>query len=371
MVEKVTDGRVHIEERRGWGVLTLDRPTTLNALSHHMVRTVSSALARWRTDPSIRAVLIKAVPGKAFCAGGDIRVVVEAAREGGSAAAARFFADEYQMNWRIGTLGKPYVALIDGITMGGGIGISVHGTHRIATERTVVAMPETAIGFFPDVGGSYFLPRLPSRIGLYLGLTGARIDGATATRLGIATHLVPSAGLEELTASLLDGAPLAEALEQHSEEPQPSGLDVPAIVQHFAGDDLAAILASLAAASGHESGSASDEPSDSASSEAGDKFAAATLATLRARSPLSLRVVMDQLARGRQLDLAGCLAMEYRMVHHFLEASDFAEGVRAVVIDKDKQPRWRHDRIEAVPEAEVEACFAPVPGAELVLDWQS
>ena len=362
MAEKVTDGRVHVEERRGWGLLTLDRPDTLNALSHGMVRTISSALARWRSDPSIQAVLIKAVPGKAFCAGGDIRVVVEAAREGGSTRAAQFFADEYKMNWRIGTLGKPYVALLDGITMGGGVGVSVHGTHRIATERTVIAMPETAIGFFPDVGGSYFLPRLPSRIGHYLGLTGARIDGATATRLGIATDFVPSAALEELTASLLDGAPLAETLERHSEEPQPGGLDTPAIAQHFASDDLRAILASLAAASGQQSGNAGENASDG--------FAAATLASLRARSPLSLSVVMAQLARGRQLDLADCLAMEYRMVHHFLEASDFAEGVRAVVIDKDKQPRWQHASIEGVPEADVEACFAPAPGDDLVLDWQ-
>ena len=238
MAEKVTDGRVHVEERRGWGVLTLDRPDTLNALSHGMVRAISGALARWRNDPSIQAVLIKAVPGKAFCAGGDVRVVVEAARTGGSAAAARFFADEYEMNWRIGTLGKPYVALVDGITMGGGLGVSVHGTHRIATERTVIAMPETAIGFFPDVGGSYFLPRLPSRIGLYLGLTGARIDGATATRLGIATHFMASTALEEVTTSLLDGAPLDETLERHSEEPAPGGLDAPAIAQHFASDDL-------------------------------------------------------------------------------------------------------------------------------------
>lgn len=362
MAEKATDGRVHIEERRGWGVLTLDRPTTLNALSHEMVRAISNALARWRDDPSIRAVLIKAVPGKAFCAGGDIRVVIEAAREGGSTRAARFFADEYKMNWRIGTLGKPYVALIDGITMGGGLGVSVHGTHRIATERTVIAMPETAIGFFPDVGGSYFLPRLPSRIGHYLGLTGARIDGATATRLGIATDFVPSAALEALAASLLDGASLAETLERHREEPQPGGLDAPAIAQHFASDDLQEILASLAAASGHESGNASEAASDG--------FAAATLATLRARSPLSLRVLMAQFARGRQLDLAGCLAMEYRMVHHFLDGSDFAEGVRAMVIDKDRQPRWRHESVEAVPEAAVEACFAPAPGDDLVLDWQ-
>jgi enoyl-CoA hydratase len=229
----------------------------------------------------------------------------------------------------------------------------VHGTHRIATERTVVAMPETAIGFFPDVGGSYFLPGLPSRTGLYLGLTGARIDGATATRLGIATHFVASTELQAMTASLLAGAPLDSTLDRHSEEPAPGGLDAAAIAHHFASDDLGAILASL-----------------EAGGDAGDSFAAATLATLRARSPLSLRVVTAQLARGRQLDLAGCLAMEYRMVHRFLEAGDFAEGVRAMVVDKDKQPRWRHASAEAVPDAEIEACFAAIQGSELALDWR-
>lgn len=354
MAENATDGRVHVEERRGWGVLTLDRPKTLNALSNGMVRTVSEALASWRGDPSIQAVLIKAVPGKAFCAGGDIRVVAEATQQGGIAAAARFFADEYRMNWRIGTLGKPYVALMDGITMGGGLGISVHGTHRIATERTVAAMPETAIGFFPDIGASHFLPRLPSRTGLYLGLTGARIDGATATRLGIATHFMASTALEALETSLIDGEPLGSALDRLSDEPPPGGLDTPAIAHHFASDDLNAILASLAAETRNGD----------------DTFAHATLATLRARSPFSVRVVMAQLARGRQLDLAGALAMEYRMAHHFLDASDFAEGVRAVVIDKDKRPRWRHASIETVPEAEVEACFAAAAGGELALDWQ-
>jgi enoyl-CoA hydratase len=342
-------GRVHVEVRNGLGILILDRPEALNALSHRMVQTVSAALARWHDDSAIRAVLIKAVPGRAFCAGGDIRIVIETTKRKGLAAAATFFADEYRMNWRIGTLGKPYVALMDGITMGGGVGISVHGTHRIATENTVFAMPETGIGFFPDVGGSYFLPRLPAHVGFYLGLTGTRLDGATITRLGIATHFVPAARLAEFEAALIDGAALDSLLEELGSEPAPGGLDTSAIARHFDSDALGSILASLGT---------DDSP-----------FGTATLATLRQKSPLSVAVTMAQLSRGRRLDLAGCLRMEYRMVHRLLEAGDFAEGVRALLVDKDKAPRWRHGCIEDVPPAEVEACFAVPPGGELSFDW--
>ena len=344
-------GRVHVEERGGIGMLTLDHPRALNALSLPMVQTVSQTLCRWRADPAIRAVLIKAVPGRAFCVGGDIRVVIEAAAAEGVAAAVRFFFGEYRMNWRIAHLGKPYVALLDGITMGGGVGISVHGTHRIATENTLFAMPETGIGFFPDVGASHVLPRLPQRTGLYLGLTGARLDGATTTRLGLTTHYVPALTLETLEADLVAGGEIDRLLARHSVEPAPGGLDVKAIASHFASDDLGQILASL---------EVDDSP-----------FAAETLRMLREKSPFSVAVTMAEFRRGGTLDLSACLAMEYRMVHRFLEASDFAEGVRAQIVDKDKAPRWRHARIEAVPTSEVEACFAPLPAGELSFDWHA
>lgn len=342
-------GEVHVDERGGIGILTLDRPRALNALNNGMARTISAALARWHADPAIRAVLIEAVPGRAFCAGGDIRAVVETARERGVAAAIPFFFDEYRMNWRISQLGKPYVALLDGITMGGGVGLSVHGTHRVATENTLFAMPETGIGFFPDVGGGYFLPRLPARAGYYLGLTGARLDGAAATRLGIATHYVPSASLGELKAALLAGQGIEAALLELAVEPPSGGLDLEATARHFAAGELGPVLASLAA----------DESA----------FARETLAVLREKSPMSVAVTMAQLRRGAGLDLASCLAMEYRMVHHFLEESDFAEGVRALLVDKDRAPRWRHAAIEAVPEAVVEACFMPPAAGDLVFDW--
>lgn len=342
-------GVVQVEEQGGVGILTLDRPRALNALTLEMIHTVSAALRRWRADPGIRAVLVKAVPGRAFCAGGDIRAVIDAAASAGVAQAVRFFHAEYRMNWRIANLGKPYVALLDGITMGGGVGISVHGTHRIATENTSFAMPETGIGFFPDVGASFVLPRLPEHTGFFIGLTGARLDGATTTRLGLTTHYVPALDLAAFEAELIAGGEIDDLLARHSIEPAPGGLDVEAIARHFRSDDLGEILASLAA---------DDRP-----------FARATLASLREKSPFSLAVATAALTRGAGLDLAACLAMEYRIVHHFLEASDFAEGVRAQVVDKDRAPRWRHARVEDVPEAAVETCMAPVPGGDLAFDW--
>lgn len=344
-------GAVHVQEKGGIGILTLDRPNALNALNLAMVETVSRALCRWREDPAIRAVLLEAVPGRAFCAGGDIRRVIEAAAAEGVRAAMRFFFEEYRMNWRIAHLGKPYIAFLDGITMGGGVGISVHGTHRIATENTSLAMPETGIGFFPDVGSTHVLPRLPQRTGFYLGLTGTRIDGATATRMGLTTHVVPAANLEALEAEFVAGGAIDALLDRHGVEPAPGGLDTAAIATHFAGDDLGGILASLAA---------DDSP-----------FAVRTLETLRQKSPLSVAVTMAALRRGRGLDLAACLAMEYRMVQHFLSGSDFGEGVRAQLVDKDKRPRWRHARIETVTAAEVEAFFAASPEGEPTFDWRS
>lgn len=343
-------GAVHVELRGGIGILTLDRPKALNALSRNMVRTVSAALRRWHEDPDVRAVLIKAVPGRSFCAGGDIVDVIGQAKAEGAAAAAPFFFDEYRMNWRIAELGKPYIAFLDGITMGGGVGISVHGSHRIVTENTVLAMPETGIGFFPDVGGTHFLPRLPARTGLYLGLTGERVDGATATRLGIATHFVPASSLPALEKALVEDADIDAALKRLADEPAPGGLDAVAIERLFDARSLGHLWSGLA--------------------RDGSAFASRTLETLRRKAPLSLAVTFAALGRGARLDLAGCLAMEYRMVHRFLDGHDFREGVRALLVDKDRRPRWRHAAIGDVSGVEVEACFAPLDGGDLILDWQ-
>lgn len=348
-------------ERRGrLGVVTLDRPGALNALTHAMVRALSLQLAAWRDDPGIDAVLVKAVPGRAFCAGGDVRVVTDLARERGVDAATPFFHDEYRLNWRIHTFPKPYVALLDGITMGGGVGISAHGRYRVVTERTVFAMPETGIGFFPDVGGTWFLPRCPGEVGMYLGLTGARLNGPDSRAAGIGTHAVPSARLGELEARL------AERLV--------AGADADAVVagalEACAGDIGAPGLPSLRARiDACFAGGSVAEVLDALRAE-GSGFGAEQLDALAGKSPFAVHVTFAQLRRGRGLSIEEAMRLEYRIVHRMLEAGDFAEGVRALLIDKDKRPRWRHPGLDAVPAGEVEAVFAPLPQGDLALDWQ-
>ncbi len=351
---------IRIERRGALGVVVLDRQRALNALTREMVRALSRALAAWREDDGIAAVLVRAVPGRAFCAGGDIRRVIETRDREGIEAACGFFRDEYRMNWRIKNFPKPYIALCDGITMGGGVGISIHGSHRIVTENTLFAMPETGIGFFPDVGGTWFLPRLPGELGMYLGLTGVRAKAADCLYAGIATHYLPAERLplleEELAAAPAGRmeAVLAGLLADLSETPEP----VPAPVEEeratidalFAGEELLAILDRLEAD--------------------GSGFGARQLALLAEKSPFSLHVTCAQLRRGAALtDFAQALALEYRIVHRFLEGREFAEGVRALLVDKDRNPKWTWPDPRAVPREAVEACFAPLPGGDLLFDW--
>jgi enoyl-CoA hydratase len=347
-------------ERRGrLGVVVLDRQAALNALTHDMVRDFSLQLSAWRGDDSVAAVLVKAAQGRAFCAGGDIVAVTGLARSGGVAAAVPFFRDEYRLNWRIHTFPKPYVALIDGITMGGGVGISVHGTYRVATERTRFAMPETGIGFFPDVGGTWFLPRCPGAVGMYLGLTGAPLTGADCLDAGLATHTVPCARLPELESALADAAGsdrANEAVASCLARPQDDVgerrlLDVREQINAcFGTDSLDGTLAELA--------------------REGSGFGAAQLAELGRKSPFALALTWAQLRRGRRLSIEEALRLEFRMVHRMLAGPDFAEGVRALLVDKDRRPRWRHAELRQVTAAELEECFAPLPGGDdLELDW--
>ncbi len=352
---------IRIERRGALGIVVLDRQHALNALTREMVRILSRALAAWRDDPAVAAVLVRAVPGRAFCAGGDIRKVIETRDREGVEAASGFFRDEYRMNWRIKNFPKPYVALCDGITMGGGVGISVHGSHRIVTENTLFAMPETGIGFFPDVGGSWFLPRLPGQLGMYLGLTGARAKAADCLYAGIATHYLPAERLalleEELAAAPADRVEtvLDQLLADLGEVPEPSPAPLEAlrapIDALYAGEDLFAILEALG------------------SDRSG--FGAEQLGILAGKSPFSLRVTCAQLRRGALLaDFAEALQLEYRIVHRFLEGREFAEGVRALLVDKDRNPKWTWPDPQAVPEEAVEACFAPLPGGDLRCDWE-
>ena len=341
-------------ERR-LAVLTLDRPRALNALSLDMVRAITAALLAWRDDDAVDAVVIRSSMGRAFCAGGDIRYFHELAHTtpaGGSAGLEDFFTEEYALNHLIHTYPKPYIALMDGVVMGGGMGISQGSPEsalRIVSERTRMAMPEVNIGLFPDVGGSYFLPRARGRIGWYLALTGHIIGGADAVYAGLADLLVPfeqhPALLSELaaagadwratsmtfaTASASDTAHLQAPLAEHQDT----------IDRHFSQPEIAAIMDSLAQDSG--------------------VFAQEALASMRKRSPMMLGVTLAQLQRGASLSLADCLRMERTMVRHCFMGGEVVEGIRAAVIDKDDAPRWNPPSLAGVSPELVESYFAPV-----------
>lgn len=336
-----SDPEILFEVRGHAGVITLNRPQALNALTLAMVEEMSATLQRWAGEERVRHVVIRASGGRAFCAGGDIRAIYDWGRAG-DPEALRFFQGEYLLNALIKRYPKPYVALIDGIVMGGGVGVSVHGSHRVASERLVFAMPETGIGFFPDVGGTWFLPRLPGELGTYFGLTGERCRTADALYAGIATHHVPSARLGEVCEALTEATDVDECIERFTADPGPATIgDRKAVIDgHFGGDIVEAIVARL-----------EEDPSE---------WAQATAATLRGKSPTSLKVALRQLREGRSRDFGDCMRIEYRMVHRMLEGHDFYEGIRAVVIDKDSKPRWRPSRLEEVGEAEVAAYFAPI-----------
>jgi len=308
-------------ERRGRvGRIVLDRPKALNALDHAMILAIGRALDSWRDDPSVHAVVIEGAGGRAFCAGGDIREGRRMALAGDRDAIEAYFRDEYGLNAAIAAYPKPYVALIDGICMGGGCGVSVHGAYRVASEQALFAMPETAIGLFPDIGATFFLPRLPGAIGMWMGLTGARIQGADAAHAGLATHYVPRAKLPALSEALAaDGAGVlagfAEPLPPAGYAPHRAAID-----RCFGADSVDAIRAALTAEGG--------------------EWAAAQLAALDAMSPSSLLWTFEMLRAGRHRTLAQALAAELALTRSVMFHPDFAEGVRAMVVDKDRAPRW-------------------------------
>ena len=344
-------------ERRGaLAVATLNRPGALNALTLGMIRALVPRLRDWAGDPSVAAVLVKGAGDRAFCAGGDLRAFWDS-RHGDRLQAGEFFREEYRLNRQVFTFPKPYIAVIDGIVMGGGVGVSVHGRHRLATERTRFAMPETGIGLFPDVGGSYFLPRLPGRLGLYLGLTGRRLDAADCLYSGIATHYVEAAALPALEDALADAGPsasaeaaAAETLGRASCDPGPSVLakDREAIDRCFAQDSVEGILAALEAE--------------------GTDWAKRTLERIHSCSPTSLKLAFRQIRKGAELDFDAAMAMEFRLSQACLTGHDFLEGVRAAVIDKDMAPVWDPASLADVDEAMVAACFEAQPLPDLSFD---
>jgi enoyl-CoA hydratase len=358
MAGAVPEAEVIRFERRGrLGVVILDRQRALNALTQGMVRALSLQLVAWREDPAVGAVLVKAAPGRAFCAGGDIRAICKFREEQRIEDAVQFYREEYRLNWRIFRYPKPYIALIDGIVMGGGVGISVHGSHRVVSENVSFAMPETGIGFFPDVGGTWFLPRCPGEIGTWLALTGSRLELADTLLAGIGTRHVPAermAALEEALTELPPGAAAADVDEVLAGYAKPAGEARlaalrPAIDRCFAGDSLAAIEAAL--------------------ERDGGEFGAEALAAMRQRSPLSLQITLAQLRKGAALTFEEAMALELRLATRFMRGHDFFEGVRALLIDKDKQPRWAYPDTGSVPQEVVDACFAPLGEGELTFDW--
>ncbi|MCU0819974.1 MAG: enoyl-CoA hydratase/isomerase family protein [Beijerinckiaceae bacterium] len=333
------------EKRGALGLVTLNRPQALNALNDPMVDGLRAALDEWREDDTVRHVLIRGTGPKAFCAGGDIRLMHDLGKAGKQDVALDFWAREYRLNSVIQHYPKPYIALIDGIVMGGGVGVSLHGSHRLAGPNYLFAMPEVGIGFFPDVGASYALPRLKGAVGAWLAVTGARIRRADALELGLATHAVRPDCEEELLMHLMAGVPIEAALgrisEHEHEAPILGKLD--AINRHFSFGSVGEILASLEAA-GPE-----------------DAFAHETLAGMRAKSPMSMAIAIEQVKRGRDLDFNAAMVMEYRIVSRLVHDADFYEGVRALIIDKDNHPHWNPSRIEDVDPAKVAAHFMPLP----------
>jgi enoyl-CoA hydratase len=332
------------------GFLTLNRPKAIHALTQAMDHAMTEALLAWREDPELKAVIIDHSEGRGFCAGGDVTLIRQSALTDEGAAGRRFFYEEYQLNHLLFTYPKPVVAFMDGITMGGGVGISQPAKYRVATEHTRFAMPETGIGLFPDVGGGWYLSRLPGRLGQFLALTGARLDGTECLWTGLATHYLPADKLTEAKERIAHGHEIAGVLGALSVTPPEPRIqaNARAIAKHFASDRFEDILASL----------------DADDSE----WAAKELATLKAKSPQACKVTLRQLAEAAKLDsFAENMALEYRIAARAMMLPDFAEGVRAVLVDKDNAPKWNPAKPEGVSEELLDSIFAPLPAD---LEWK-
>lgn len=334
------------------GIISLNRPSALHALTLDMVHAMTDILVKWQTSKKVKCVIIDHAEGRGFCAGGDIAFLRNSALNDAGKSGRQFFHDEYQLNHLLFTYPKPVVAFMDGITMGGGVGISQPARFRVATENTRFAMPETGIGLFPDVGGGWYLSRLEGRVGQFLALTGARIAGPGCLALGLASHYVPSEALAEAKARIAveDVDRIDGILGTLAVTPPPSKIveTLFQINRHFASDRFEDILSSLDA-----------DDSDWAMREA---------ATLRSKSPQTCKVALRQLAESAKLqDFADNMAMEYRIASRVLTRPDFAEGVRAVIVDKDNAPKWDPAQPEDVTEALLDTIFAPLPDDE---EWK-
>lgn len=333
---------IHIRKEGRAGRITLTRPKALNALSWEMCLEIEAALDAWREDDSVVLVLIDAEGDRAFCAGGDVQQLYETGRAGDYAFGRRFWSDEYRLNAKIAAYPKPYVALMQGFVMGGGVGISCHGSHRIVCDSTQIAMPECSIGLVPDVGGSLLLARAPGRLGEYLGTTGARMGPGDAIHCGFADMYVPQENWGALTAALVETGDSGQ-IAQHASPAPEADLDRHAqeIAAHFGAETLRDVITSL---QGTEDG-----------------FARDALGAMQRNSPLSMACAIAMIRRLRDdaADIRGALGLEYRFTHRAMAQGDFLEGVRAAIIDKDRSPAWRHD-LDSLPDDAVTAMLAPL-----------
>ena len=341
-----TEPHILFETRGALGLITLNRPKALNALTHGMCIGMHKMLSAWAKDPAIRTVAIRGAGPRAFCAGGDIRAMADSSIDK-TPAAANFLRDEYRLNGLIGAFPKPYVALTHGVVMGGGAGVSVHGSFRLADEDLAFAMPETGIGFIPDIGASYFLSRCPGQTGMYLALTGTRIGLGDALALGLMTHSVAGSDHEALIARLAAGeAPENAIISFRRAAPlSPMVEHLSSIDRFFAAASVEAILERL--------------------DRDGSEFAADTARLIRSRSPTSLKLAFALVRRGKDLSRNECLKMEYRVGSRVVMGHDFREGVRAVLKDKDNRPRWEPSALAAITEQDIAGYFALLGAREL------
>lgn len=339
---------VFFEKRGSLGLITLNRPNALNALTLGMVREIHPKLKSWENDESIKTIAVTASGDKAFCAGGDIRALYDWGKSGNENATG-FYYEEYQLNQLIKSLRKPYVSLVNGIVMGGGVGVSVHGSHRIAGENYSFAMPETGIGLFPDVGGSYFLSRLKHNSGMYLALTGNRIKASDAIELGIAEYYIESKNYKEILSQLSAGDTPDRILSSYNSYiPSSIAANFHQINELFCGNTIEEIFEKL-----------ETNKSD---------FSQKTLNTLKSKSPTSLKITFKQIRDGSKLDFEECLRMEYRMVSKVMTDHDFYEGVRAIIIDKDNKPEWSPSNTREVTKENIDKFFMNLKEKELIFN---
>ncbi len=349
----MSDAEVLFERRGKLGLVTLNRPRALNTLTIGMVRSIDWRLRAWADEAGVAAVVIRATGSRAFSAGGDIRALYELGTSGRYAEALSFWREEYILNTLIKEYPKPYIALIQGVVMGGGAGVAMHGSHRVAAGAIAFAMPEVGIGFFPDVGATFFLPRLPPGVGMWLALTGRQLGAADALALGVLTHHIPASRADGFIDALAGGEAPDTALSRLSANPgnAPVAALLPDIARLFAGDSVEAILAALDAEAADSTGPVADLAGEAA-------------AAIRIKSPTSLKIAFAQMRLGAALDFRAAMRTEYRIAARIVRQHDLYEGIRATVIDKDNAPRWRPGKLGDVRRAEVEAYFAALPREE-------